>query len=126
MNHQLFQHFGKFSLVGAITTILYFVISNLLIFFKVASPIMSSTIAYALLIIVSFWGHAEFTFSIGRKNSLQLKKFFLISIIGIIVSNVIILLVVNILSLSPFIGVAVVTASIPIINFFALKFWVFK
>lgn len=98
----------------------------MLIFFKVASPIMSSTIAYALLIIVSFWGHAEFTFSIGRKNSLQLKKFFLVSIIGIIVSNSIILLVANILSLSPFIGVAVVTVSIPIINFFALKFWVFK
>jgi putative flippase GtrA len=98
----------------------------MLIFFKVASPIMSSTIVYALLTIVSFWGHAEFTFSIERKNSLQLKKFFLVSIIGIIVSNLIILLVVNILSLSPFIGVTVVTVSIPIINFFALKFWVFK
>ena len=73
---------------------------------------MSSTIAYALLIIVSFWGHAEFTFSIGRKNSLQLKKFFVVSIFGIIVSNLIMLLVTSILSLSPFIGVAVVTASI--------------
>ena len=126
MSYRIFQHFGKFSLVGAITTILYFALSSMLIFFKVASPIMSSTIAYALLIIISFWGHAEFTFSVGNKNSLQLKKFVIVSVFGIIASNFIIFLVTSILSLSPFIGVAVVTASIPMINFFTLKFWVFK
>jgi len=121
----LFKYFGRFSLVGVFTTVSYFILTNLFIYFELASPIVSSTISYGFLTVVSYLGHANFTFNVLQKNTEQVKKFFLISISGILTSNLIILLSTNYLLLSPFLAVLIVTGSIPLINFFLLKYWVF-
>ena len=123
----LFKYFGRFSIVGATTTILYFILSNLLIHFKVASPMICSSGVYGMLVIVSFLGHSKFTFfNVGRQNTNQFTKFLILSVCGIVISNLIIFVSSDLLLLQPFISILLVTMTIPFLNFFLIKFWVFS
>ena len=122
----LFKYFGRFSIVGVATTILYFILSNLLIHFKVASPMVCSSVVYGMLVIASFLGHSKFTFNVNHQNTNQFTKFLILSVCGIALSNLIIFVSSDLLSLQPFIAIFLVTMIIPFLNFFLIKFWVFR
>ena len=118
--------FSRFSLVGFITTAIYFFLTSLLIWSKLIHPVIASSIAYCLTIPISFWGHGDFTFQVQQKDSKQLIRYFIYSITGFVLSNLIILLSTFSSKITPYAGVAIVTLLIPILNFFSLKFFVFQ
>lgn len=122
----LFEYFGRFSFIGAINTALYFFSTNLIIFFDLASTIVASNISYGALIIISFLGHSRFTFRLQNQNISQLKKFLALSLLGLLISNFLILLNSSFFLLSPYLLVMIIAIVIPILNFFVLKYWVFR
>lgn len=122
----VFQYFGRFSFIGLITTGFYFILTNIILFFGLAQTIVASNFSYILCIVISFLGHSNFTFSVKSFEIYQFKKFLTLSIIGLIISNFIIILNTQLFYLSSFLVIFTITLIIPIINFFALKYWVFK
>jgi len=118
--------FSRFSLVGFITTAIYFFLTSLLIWSKLIHPVIASSIAYFLTMPISFWGHGDFTFQVQQKDSKQIIRYFIYSILGFSLSNLIILLSTFSSQITPYAGVAIVTLLIPILNFFSLKFFVFQ
>ena len=56
----------------------------------------------------------------------QFKKFVLLSLAGLILSNLIIILNSQFFSFSAFTAILSITLVIPLINFFVLKYWVFE
>ena len=123
---RLFEYFGRYSLVGAVNTILYFIITNAIIFLELADTIVASNFSYFFLIIASFLGHSNFTFRVKIIKSIQFKKFLTLSLIGLLISNFIIFLNTQHFNASPFLVILIISIIIPLINFFVLKYWVFK
>lgn len=121
----LLNIFGRFSLVGMLTTSLYFFTANLLIFTNALTPIYASSTAFLLTIPISFYGHGNFTFQIKKQNFHQLKIYIVYTIFGFTVSNCIIFLSTLTSLLNAHIGIAMVTILLPMINFLALKYLVF-
>jgi putative flippase GtrA len=121
----LFHVFGRFSLVGIIATFIYFISANLLIYTNIVSPIIASSIAFIITMPISFLGHRNFTFQAGQNNISYLKRYLCYAIIGFACSNLIIFLTTLTSLINAYIGVAMVTLVLPIINFLALKFFVF-
>lgn len=123
---RLFKYFGRFSFIGAINTALYFLSTNLIIFFEFASTFVASNISYTACIMISFLGHSNFTFKVKNIEVGQLKRFLALSCLGLLISNSIIFLNANYFLFSSYLIVSVITITIPIINFFFLKYWVFR
>jgi len=123
---RLFEYFGRFSLVGVVNTILYFIITNVIIYLELAESLVASNFTYSLLIIISFMGHSNFTFRVKTIKSIQFKKFLTLSLIGLLISNFIIFLNTQHFNASPFLSILIISIIIPLINFFVLKYWVFK
>ena len=122
----LLKYFGRFSFVGATTTGLYFILTNTILFFELAQITVASNFSYIILIVVSFFGHSNFTFKIKSIELNQLKKFIILSFAGLMISNSIIILNSQLFSFSAFIVILSITFIIPLINFFVLKYWVFE
>ena len=123
---KFFEYFGRFSFVGAINTALYFLSTNLIIFFEFASTFVASNISYTACIMISFLGHSNFTFKIKNIEISQFKRFSALSCLGLLISNSIIFLNANYFLFSSYLIVSLITITIPIINFFFLKYWVFR
>lgn len=123
---RLFEYFGRFSLVGVVNTVLYFIITNTIIYLELAESLVASNFTYALLIIISFMGHSNFTFRVKTIKSIQFKKFLTLSLIGLLISNTIILVNAQFYNAPPFLAILIISIIIPLINFFVLKYWVFK
>jgi len=123
---RLFEYFGRYSLVGAVNTILYFIITNAIIFLELADTIVASNFSYFFLIIASFLGHSNFTFRVKIIKSIQFKKFLTLSLIGLLISNAIIVLNIQYYELPASLIILMISVIIPLINFFVLKYWVFR
>jgi len=118
--------FGRFSLVGIITTGIYLILASLLIWSEWVVPIIASSIAFLLTIPLSFWGHGSFTFQIKDKKRWQINRYIIYTLFGFIMSNIIIYLSTLSAIINAYIGVIIVTVLLPISNFLMLKFFVFK
>jgi len=121
-----FKYFGRFSFVGAINTGLYFILTNVILFFELTQTIVASNVSYIFLIIISFFAHSNFTFRVKNIEINQFQKFVVLSLAGLILSNLIIILNTQFFSFSAFLVILSITLVIPFINFFVLKYWVFE
>ena len=65
--------FSRFSLVGFITTAIYFFLTSLLIWSKLIHPVIASSIAYFLTMPISFWAHGDFTFQVQQKDIFNMQ-----------------------------------------------------
>jgi putative flippase GtrA len=118
--------FGRFSLVGIITTGIYLILASLLIWSEWVVPIIASSIAFIFTIPLSFRGHGSFTFQIKDKKRWQINRYIIYTLFGFIMSNIIMYLSTLSAIINAYIGVIIVTMILPILNFLVLKFFVFK
>ena len=88
------------------------------------SLVASSALSYILAAIISYVGHRVFTFRSANSPAKEILKFVTISLISFLASTGSALMV-DSLGGSPWLGILIVCALIPIFNFLALKFWVF-
>ncbi|MEQ2527385.1 GtrA family protein [Bacillaceae bacterium CLA-AA-H227] len=122
---ELSLKFVKYSLVGCISTLIYFL--SVFIFVEIFDnePVSASAISFIIMTVISFLLNKRFTF--GSDFSYDtLLRFLAVSAIGFTLNFGIMYLIVNVFSLHYVIGELVTTLVIPIINFILNNYWTFK
>jgi len=122
----LINLFGRFSLIGIMSTVIYFILANLFILSGAMPPMLASSLAFIVTIPISYFGHGNFTFQIKNTNKAQLKRYLIYVVFGFVCSNLIMYLSSRSNYLNAYIGVIIITVLFPMINFLALKFLVFS
>ena len=64
----LINLFGRFSLIGIVSTVIYFILANLFILSGAMPPMLASSLAFIITIPISYFGHGNFTFQIKNTN----------------------------------------------------------
>jgi putative flippase GtrA len=121
-----YKKFIKFCFVGLLNSILDVSIFVFLIE-KIKSPlIVSNTLSFFSVVLISFFLNKFWTFRNNKNEKrIQFIKFFLVSLIGLMLSNILLYFFVKI-------GVFYLLAKIIVIvlvvfwNFFVNNFWTFK
>jgi putative flippase GtrA len=125
VSKELFHRFIKYSVVGCLSILIYFLSVFVLVELLGKNPILGSALSFVIMTFISFLLNRKFTF--GSDFSYQkFLRFLAVSAIGFTLNFFIMYLVVNILSLHYTIGELVTTLIIPIINFVLNNYWTFK
>ena len=125
VSKELFIKFIKYSVVGCISVLIYFLSVFVLVELFDKDPIFGSTLSFIIMTFISFLLNKKYTFGSDFSYN-QLLRFLVVSAIGFTLNFVIMYLVVNVLSLHYSIGELITTLIIPIINFILNSYWTFK
>jgi len=85
-NHLPSSDVVRFSMVGVLATVTYFVVSNFLIYLELLDFKPCSVLAYLAGMIVSHLGQKLFSFRMSGKIYTSMAKFCLLSLIGLSIS----------------------------------------
>ncbi|MBY0149495.1 GtrA family protein [Neobacillus niacini] len=98
VSKELFHRFIKYSVVGCLSILIYFLSVFVLVELLGKNPILGSTLSFVIMTFISFLLNRKFTF--GSDFSYQkFLRFLAVSAIGFTLNFFIMYLVVNILSL---------------------------
>lgn len=125
ISKELIFKFIKYSIVGCISVLIYFLSVFVLVELFDKDPIFGSTLSFIIMTVISFLLNKKYTFGSDFSYN-KLLRFLVISAIGFTLNFVIMYLVVNVLSLHYSIGQLITTLIIPIINFILNNYWAFK
>ncbi|MFC7687336.1 GtrA family protein [Ureibacillus sp. GCM10028918] len=115
----------KYSLVGCISTLIYFLSVFILIEGMQVDPVLGSAAAFIIMTIVSFFLNVKYTFgsSITQQKAL---RFMTVSAVGFILNFILIFVTVRVFDFHYFIGELVTVLVIPIVNFLLNNYWTFQ
>jgi putative flippase GtrA len=125
VSKELFLKFIKYSVVGCISVLIYFLSVFVLVELFDKDPIFATTLSFIIMTYISFLLNKKYTFGSDFTYN-TLLRFLIVSAIGFTLNFGIMYLVVNILSLHYVIGELITTLIIPIINFILNNYWTFK
>jgi putative flippase GtrA len=125
VSKELLHKFIKYSVVGCISVLIYFLSVFVLVELFDKDPIFGSTLSFIIMTFISFLLNKKYTFGSDFSYN-KLLRFLVVSAIGFTLNFVIMYLVVNVLSLHYSIGELITTLIIPIINFILNSYWTFK
>lgn len=113
--------------VGAITAIIYLIISIILLKIADLEYHLAISIAYIISVTFYFFANRKLTFkaSNGNKHT-QIFKFILMLALSYLITMFIITLVVKKFMLSPIMGTFIAIIATTGINFLLSRYWVFK
>jgi putative flippase GtrA len=125
VSKELFHKFIKYSVVGCISILIYYLSVFVLVELLGKNPLFGTAVSFIIMSYFSFLLNRKFTF--GSDFSYQkLLRFLAVSAIGFTLNFLIMYFVVNVLSLHYSIGEVVTTLIIPIINFILNNYWTFS
>ncbi|MFV2045910.1 GtrA family protein [Metabacillus litoralis] len=125
LNRLFIIKFIKYSFVGIICTLIYFLSMFIFVEFFHQQPVIGASISFIIMTLFSYLLNKKYTFG-GKYSHQQLLRFLVVSIIGFTLNFVIIFTVVNVLSFHYAIGEIVTILVIPLINFTLNNIWTFK
>jgi putative flippase GtrA len=117
---------SRFSLVGVAATVVYLVVSNLVISLDVVAPSVGSVVGYVAGIAVSFLGQSRMTFRVERNTWGQAVRFIVLSAVGLLFSYLSVEFAQSYFKVHPFWGTVATCLFIPLFSFVVMKFWVFR
>ena len=121
----LFVRFMKYSFVGCICTLFYFLSVFVFIEGFHMDPVLGSALSFILMTILSFFLNVKYTFGsiiTGQKAF----RFMTVSTIGFILNFLLMFIVVHIFDLHYFLGEVVTIMVIPVVNFILNNYWTFQ
>jgi len=114
----------RFVIAGCSTTILYFLLAN--VFAAVTpNPVLASTTAYVACVVASYLLQSRFTFRMPNDSRAQVAKFCAVSVVGLVVSVLVMKWAVDSQGLPYWVGALIVSGVIPVANFITFLVWVF-
>jgi putative flippase GtrA len=125
VSKELFLKFIKYSVVGCLSVLIYFLSVFVLVELLGKNPILGSALSFVIMTYFSFLLNRKFTFGSDFSYN-KLLRFLAVSAIGFTLNFFIMYLVVSVLSLHYSIGELVTTLIIPFINFILNNYWTFK
>lgn len=122
---KVFVKFMKYSLVGCISTFIYFLSVFVFIEGLQMDPVLGSAVAFIIMTIASFFLNVKYTFgsSITQQKAL---RFLTVSTIGFILNLLLIYVIVHIFAFHYLVGELVTVLVIPIVNFLLNNYWTFQ
>jgi putative flippase GtrA len=117
--------FIKYSAVGCISTLIYFLSVFVLVELFDKDPILGSALSFVIMTYLSFLLNKKYTFDSDFSYT-KLLRFLAVSAIGFTLNFIIMYSVINVFSLHYAFGELVTTLVIPIINFILNNYWTFK
>lgn len=125
LNRDVGLKFIRYSIVGCLSTIIYFLSVFILVEFFNHTPLFASAVSFVIMTYFSFMLNKKYTFNSSFSHK-KLLRFLLVSLIGFTLNFIIMFTIVNILSFHYFIGEVATTLVIPIINFILNHKWTFN
>jgi putative flippase GtrA len=125
VSKELLHKFIKYSVVGCISVLIYFLSVFVLVELFDKDPIFGSTLSFIIMTFISFLLNKKYTFGSDFSYN-KLLRFLVVSAIGFTLNFVIMYLVVNVLSLHYSIGELITTLILPLINFILNNYWTFN
>lgn len=122
----LLARLSRFSLVGVLATLTYFVLANGFIWLNVMPPAVASVVAYLMAIPVSFFGQSRFTFRVASNTYGQFIRFCALNGCGLLISFGSVQITIDVFGAEPFWGTVVASVAVPLLSYFVMKFWVFN
>ncbi len=126
MKNQTLVEFIKFSIVGAINTVVDFGVFSLLLT-KACPVLLSQIISYGCGMLNSFIMNRSWTFKENKRNEYsEPLKYIVANVATLILVSVLILLFINLVHLPVLMAKVISTGIGMIFNFMSSKFWVFQ
>lgn len=118
--------FLKFSIVGAVATaIQYTVLIGLTEAFH-ASPVLGSTVGFALSTFANYWLNKSFTFNSTAPHKFALPRFLLIAACGLMINGVLMFLFYSFAQMHYLFAQLLSTGITLVWNFSANHFWTYR
>ena len=121
----LFLKFIKYSFVGCISTLIYFLSVFVLIEGLHIDPVMASAAAFIIMTVVSFFLNVKYTFGSAITQQKAIR-FMTVSAIGFVLNFLLMFFIVHILAFHYVMGELVTILVIPIVNFLLNNYWTFQ
>lgn len=122
---KVFAKFIKYSLVGCISTVIYFLSVYIFIEGFYMDPVLGSALSFIIMTIASFFLNVKYTFNsmITRQKAM---RFMMVSSIGFFLNFILMFIIVHVFAYHYFIGELVTILVIPIVNFLLNNYWTFQ
>jgi putative flippase GtrA len=119
------RRLATFATIGAAATIGYAVIAESLTYLG-CRPVLASLIAYAICACGSYLGHKRFTFGSAGRHSVEAPRFFVATLVGLLVALAMPLLFARFFGPSPYFAILATCILVPILSFIASARFVFR
>ncbi|EPY09444.1 GtrA family protein [Paenibacillus alvei] len=124
--NNIILQFLKYGVIGIVGTILQSGTLILLVEFFKWEPIISTIIGFIFSLTFSYFANVRWTFP-STCNQIQVFiKYFVVSILGLLLNITVMYLIVYIFELWYLIGQMIVIILVPVFNFTLNKLWAFK
>ena len=120
------KKFIRYGVVGALGTIIHLVLLLLLVEVFSLHPVISSSIAFIVVIIISYYLNYTWTFRAKKNHVAALSRYITVCLIGFGINAGIMFIVVDVLRLWYFFGQMISIIVIPVSNFILNSRWAFK
>jgi putative flippase GtrA len=120
------MYFIKFLGIGAIATIIQYIIFIALVEFTSLAVVLSSALGYGISSIFNYLMNYHYTFSSEAKHKVASLKFTLVALIGLSLNSILMYLLLELFEVHYIVSQIIVTGVILVINFFAHKLWTFQ
>ena len=128
MKNNLFTQIFKFGIVGGIATIIdwavYYICYNILNIY----PLIANIISFSVSVIYNYWASVKWVFNVNKNNSKMkmFTEFIIFSIIGLLLTELIIYIGIDHLNLDAMLIKIIATAIVMVFNFVTRKMFLEK
>lgn len=116
---------ARFGVSGAAATLVYFLLTNVLVIAAGLLPTVASVCAYLLSLGISYLLQSRFTFQANTASLDQMTRFAVTSLAGLAIAWCVMAITADVLAWPYLAGAAVICVLIPVANFFIFRGWVF-
>lgn len=124
IERQNLQQFVKFSMIGAINTLIHIIITISIVELLHFHPIVANSLAFLSANMFSYWANSRWSFR-TKLSGMRFVRFVTISIVGLLItvggSGL-----AEIMNWHYLVGVAIVVCALPILTFVLHKYWTFS
>lgn len=117
--------FLKFALVGGVATATHVLAALILFYISGLGAFSANLMGFVSAWLVSYGGNRYWTFRASGPHRVTAPKFLLVSVIGLLLNMAIIYVACDVMNLPFWLGLAIVVAVVPILQFAASRYWVF-
>ena len=116
---------SKFSIIGAVATVVHIIIAESLIHSTIIAPLRANLFAFSVALFISFVGHYYWSFSCQAHKGRAFLRFFVVALIAMAANNALlsVLLILDWFVID--VSIVVAALVVPILSFILGRTWAF-